>query len=308
MFKKLLCAASIVAMASTSVSASGILLPGGVSIPNPVAANPATGTGNLLNSLGFIQYFEDSNGDFVNLGDILNGSGAIDPQSALDLSLNGFGLLDSSGDAGEFLCASCSLTLEFGGLDVVATQIVNPFNPTGPLVDTFTVDATNSFINVFISGPKDPSFAVGPSLAPAGVLDQVAADDFIDEANDTLFLSGVFSELTYDPTISAQNLLAGGLLQGTLTAGIELDDPLLPTSGVANGNFVSDSVTQSNLSNLFDAVAFSLSANFVSVTGSILDIAQGNDGNLSANVVPAPATLGLFGLSLLAAARMRRRS
>jgi hypothetical protein len=57
---------------------------------------------------------------------------------------------------------------------------------------------------------------------------------------------------------------------------------------------------------MFDAVAFSLSSTFFSVNGDILTVSQENDGNLSANVVSTPATLGLFGLALMGMGLVRR--
>jgi len=291
MLKKLLLAATLAT--SLNVVADPILLPGGVSVPNPATPNALNGTGNIVNTLDFIQFFENANGDIVNLGDA-------NQQVA---TLNGFGTLFSNGDPGDFLCPSCSLAFEFGGLSVVPGLIANPFNPAAP-VPGFTLDPAGSFFNVYIVDEINQSLT-DLLTNGAGELNQVAADDFIDEANDTLFLSGVFSELNYNPAITPENIALGGLGAGALTAGIDIND-MDVNEGIANDNIVSNTVTQSNLAAMFDAVAFSLSSTFFAVNGDILTVAQENDGNLSANVVSTPATLGLFGLALMGMGLVRR--
>lgn len=290
MFKKLILAASLVA--SMNAVADPILLPGGVSVPNPQAPNALNGTGNIVNTLEFIQYFEDDSGNLVNIGtDLANAS-----------TLNGYGTLFSEGAVGDFLCSSCSLAFEFGGLQVVQGSIANPFG--GPDLPGLSLNPLDSFFNVYIVDEITQSLT-GLLTDGLGGLDQTAADNFIDETNDTLFLSGVFTEINYNPDLTPENLALLGLGAGGLTAGIDINE-MVPGEGIANGNIISNSVTQSNLTAMFDAVAFSLSSTFFGTNGEILTVAQENDGNLSANVVSTPATLGLFGLALMGMGLVRR--
>jgi len=66
MFKKLAVAATL-AMSFT-VAADPILLPGGVSVPEPVEPSAVNGTGNVVTTINFLQYFQDQSGNLVNLG------------------------------------------------------------------------------------------------------------------------------------------------------------------------------------------------------------------------------------------------
>ncbi len=301
MFKKLLIAASLVA--SMNVVADPILLPGGVSVPNPATPNASNGTGNIVNTLEFVQFFKDDNGEVVNLGDV--GPNGVN-------SLTGFGTLLSEGNPGDFLCPSCSLAFEFGGLGIEAGLVdFEDFDPQTGQFETiqipgFVFNPQNSFFNVYIVDEINVSLT-DLLTDGAGNLNQTASDDFIDETNDTLFLSGVFSEVNYNPDFNINgNFALGGLGAGSLTAGVDIND-LAPGEGIANGNVLSDTVTQAGtLSAMFDAVAFSLSSTFFGTSGDILTVAQENDGNLSANVVSTPATLGLFGLALMGMGLVRR--
>lgn len=296
MFKKLAVAATL-AMSFTAV-ADPILLPGGVSVPDPVEPSVVNGTGNVVTTLNFLQYFQDQSGNLVNLETAFTG----DFSDFVGFQLTGFGTL-TSGSAGEFLCPSCTLAFNFGGLSVIETTILNPF--TGQPQQSLTLNPDGSFFDLYIideySGSLPGDFASTDRLSLTA-----GAAGFIDEINDTLFMSGSFSELEYSPEISVQNLSYGGLLDGELVAGIDIADPA-PGEGIANGNIVSNQVTQEGLTDFFDAVAFSLSSTFQAVNGDIITIAQGNAGNLSTNVVPAPATLGVFGLALAGMGFLRRR-
>lgn len=294
MFKKLIIAATLAV--SFTAAADPIMLPGGVSVPEPVEASPVNGTGNVVTTLNFLQYFQDSSGNMVNLGEGFSG----DFNDFLGLELTGFGFL-ATGNAGDFLCPSCTLAFNFGGLTVVEDTV----NVLGSDVDSLGLDPNGSFFDLYIideySGnlPDDFASADRLSLTPS-------AANFIDEVADTLFLSGTFSELEYTPEIDNQNLAYGGLLDGELVAGIDIAD-VAPNEGIANGNIVSNGVTQEGLSTFFDAVAFSLSSTFQAVNGDVITIAQGNAGNLSTNVVSAPTTLGVFGLALAGMGFLRRR-
>jgi hypothetical protein len=297
MLKKLVVAATIAL--SFTAAADPILLPGGVSVPNPVEANPVNGTGNVSTTLNFVQYVQNSSGDIISLEDELNA----DFNNLIGLTLNGFGIL-ATGTDGDFLCPSCSLAFEFGGLEVTTDSFTFPVIGD---VDGLGLDVADSFFNLYIIDEYTGSLG-NDFVEPDRMSLSASADGFIDPLTDTLFLSGIFSELEYSPRLSDQNLEYGGLLDGELVAGIDIAEAA-DDEGIANGNIISNGVTQAGLTSFFDAVAFSLSSTFIGTTGEVITVAQGNAGNLSTNVqsVSAPATLGVFGLALAGMGLLRRR-
>ncbi|WP_032097150.1 MULTISPECIES: PEP-CTERM sorting domain-containing protein [unclassified Alteromonas] len=301
--KKLLLASAFVA--SFGTFADPILLPDGLSIPSPQQVVSA-GDGNLDNPLGFVQYFSDASGNVVNIGNPDFFAGDTTQSPVIDvtgLHLNGYGLIRTTpGSTGDLSCNSCSLVFEFGGLEAITDNngIVS-FNSDG------------SFMNVFVSADKGSSFAF--SDFGSASLNSTFADDFIDEENDALWLSGSFSETFFSGNVINGNLVAGlelGFVNGTLSNGVFANTAVGVAEGNANGNVVKNAVTDPALNDnpffytdFFDVVAFSLAASF-GTQGGINTVASSNSGDIKANVVSTPATLGLFGLALMGMGLVRR--
>ncbi len=318
--KKLVIAAAM--LAATSAFAEPILLPGGVSVPNP--ATSANGSGNVNNGLNLIQYYSDINGDIVNIGDLIQLSQDqtfANTDGLVGLNLEGYGIINNNVDTGDLLCPSCQLVFEFGGLEIVEAD------DRGPFGNALDLSLTQSYFNVWLVdslGGATPS-AEALLRETNGTINQGALDDFIDDTSDTLFLSGSFVDANYNAETNGQvgnvNVAYfGGIAEGELTTAIDIADEA-PGEGIANGNIVSDSLTRADFNefqfvpgqglvpvvmNYFDAFAFSVSASFFDSNLGTYDVASGNSGDLTANVVSAPATVGLFGLALMGMGLIRR--
>ena len=309
-------------LATTSVAAEPILLPGGVSVQNP--ATPSGDTGNVNNGLNLVQYYSDSSGSIVNISDLISVSQDMtfaNTDGLVGLNLEGFGIINNNVDTGDLLCPSCQLVFEFGGLEIVEA------NDRGPFDNALDLSLTDSFFNVWLVDSLGLSTPSAEALLrnSDGTLNQSALTSFIDSTSDTLFLSGAFVDANYNAetggTVGGVNVAYyGGIAEGELTTAIDIADEA-PGEGIANGNIVSNSLTRADFNefgfvpgqgmvptvvNYFDAFAFSVSASFFDSNLRTTDVASGNSGDLTANVVSTPATLGLFGLALMGMGLVRR--
>merc|ERR1712187_218956 len=306
MLKKTLSALALVT--AFSAAADPILLPGGVVVNDPATPNTSNGLGNVNSAFEFLQWFEVTNPNdssqsaIVGLDEVGNvtydqlfGSGSLDTFDFDDLTLFGAGELSLGNDSGDLNCGSCELTLSFGGLAV-------DFDNGG-----FNLD--DSFINVYLSDLSS-NFELSDMFAN---LDNGAAPDLAQLGyltDGTLWLSGTFDQLIYNPDGGPFELPYRGLASGQLKAAIQVEGTSAGT-GIANENVLNDSLSSfGDFFNFdtFDALAFSLSSSFIDGGAStqINTIARANEGNFSTNMVSAPGSLAILGAGLLALARICR--
>lgn len=306
MLKKTLSA--LVLVTAFSAAAEPILLPGGVVVNNPAVPDSTNGLGNINNSLEFVQWFEVSNPDdptqsaIVGLDEInsvtygdLFGTASTATFTADDLVLYGAGELDLGSSEGDLNCGSCELTLSFGGLGV------NTANGG--------FDLDGSFINIYVSDVVD-DFNLGTLFAIKDNGATANATQLSNLMDGTLWVTGTFDQLVYNPDINPFNNSYGGLAAGSLVAAIQIE-PTAAGIGIANDNVVGDSLSSfADFFNFetFDAFAFSLSSTFINggASNQINTISRQNSGDFSANMVSAPDSLAILGVGLLALARLRR--
>lgn len=308
--KKIALAAAM--FASFSVFAEPILLPGGVSVPEPAVGNSTQGEGNVNNSFSFTQWFYVTNPDdetesqIVNLQDIaegetygsLFGSQNTTEVSFLDLVLTGVGELSISANpdplSGDLSCSSCELTLTFDGLTLAALS--GDQSALGlTSLDVYVSDLANNFnLAVFSDGFDNQ---------------QTFDDQYGFATEGTKWLTGTFSALNYRADDDTNAFTS--LLSGDLDAAVDIN-PEGPGEGIANGNVVGDTLASPGDFGpvWFDAFAFSMESTFRDFDDNLnpftATLARSNDANISANVVSTPATLGLFGLALMGMGLVRR--
>ncbi|WP_026377133.1 hypothetical protein [Aestuariibacter salexigens] len=312
--KKFLMATAATALLSANAVAS-INFPGGVSLIPDTSLDLDQGDGNFSEDFRFIQWWDNS--ATAASADALT---TLNPLDAANWSLNGIGRIGTSDTGtGELYCASCELTVQFGGIGLAFIEIDNPAltallgpnytqqqlealanligAPTTVLAPDLVL-SSSSFLNVYID--QTPDFDIG-SVMNDGT---VSAAEIAAATNDDLWLKLSFQDIDVNPDNFGDGVFGLSNANTQFALNVVRDGTAL-----AQDNFVDNVIRDLSLGfdDFVDLIGFDLGAVFNN-GGSDLYASNGA-GTFSGVAVSAPASLGMVGLSLLlvgAAARRRK--
>ena len=326
-FTKTFSALAIAFAAATSASAGTIALPTGLSLDPKIGGDPTQGEGNFDHGFNFIQWWENA-GTPASLS-------SLNPSNLSDFKLNGYGELEIANDIGKFECSGCEISFNFSDIGLVLESLdadglqevidnnisaflsANPFDANDP--STFPTDA-NILAYAASQGKIFPD-GNGGFLGAELDIDTAALSIFVDytpdlsvnSTPDSAWVSqatdGVewlvldFQEVNFAskaPDDGVFGLSSADTTFGFVASAGEAFDNFNDAQGIT---WVSESITL-----LSDVIGFGLSASFNDDGNGGYEIYSSvGTGNVRGNVVTAPATLGVFGLSVIGGALLARR-
>jgi hypothetical protein len=324
-FRKVLSAVSI-AVVSATASAGNMALPNGISLDPKTGGDPAQGEGNYDHGFNFVQWWENAG--------VPTSLSALNPTNFDQFMLNGYGELEIANDIGKFECAGCEITFDFSDiglefallnddeLDVVFGDTVVEFinaNPGAAItrdnVLQYAADIGKIFPGVnpgeYLGAQLDASNAslgIWVDYTPDLSVNATPDSAWVAQASDGFqWLTLDFQEVEFSTKAPGDGVF--GLSSADSTFG------LLASGGNAFKN-VDDAQgikwAAEGINLLSDVIGFGLSATFNRSdsndnTSDYEVYSSVGTGNVRGNIVSAPATLGILGLSVIGAGMLARR-
>lgn len=325
-FKKTLTALAI-AFTATSATAATISLPSGLSLEPKVGTDPTQGEGNFDHGFNFVQWWENA-GTPASLS-------SLNPTNLSNFKLNGYGELEIANDIGKFECSGCEISFNFSdiGLELVsldqeglndvvdanrsAFDAANPFDPNNPSTFPTAANILGFAANEgkifpdgnggFLGSALDISSAalsIYVDYTPNLSVNATPDSSWVTEATDGIeWLVLDFQEVNFASKAPDDGVF--GLSSADTTFGFLAD------SGEAFDNFndaAGISWESQGITLLSDVIGFGLSASFNDDGNGGYEIYSSvGTGNVRGNVVSAPVTLGMLGLSVFGAGLLTRR-
>jgi len=320
-------AAIALALSSSAALAGNMILPTGLSLDPLTAGDPTQGEGNFDQAFNFVQWWENA-GTPVSLS-------TLNPSNLSNFKLNGYGELEIANDIGKFECAGCEITFNFKdiGLELVSLdqealdEVIdsnrgafasdNPFDPNDPSTfptDQNILDYAESEGKIFPDGSggylgaqldTDPaSLSIWVDYTPDLSVNASPSNSFVTQAaNGTEWLQLDFQEVAFVSKAPDDGVF--GLSSADTTFGFTAigGEALKNFQDASDISWVDEGITM-----LSDVIGFGLSAIFNQDTNGNYEIYTSvGSGNVRGNVISAPATLAILGMSVIGAGMIARR-